>query len=77
MLANSLSFFSLLTAALAVAVREPGPVPADGLISREDAPTDQDLLSSCPGGPGSPNVEHADRCTLVCRKLLTRELCSL
>ncbi|KAG5654269.1 hypothetical protein H0H81_005515 [Sphagnurus paluster] len=28
-------------------------------------PTDQDLLSSCPGGGGSPNVREADRCTLI------------
>ena len=25
----------------------------------------KDLLASCPGGPGSPNVRKADRCTLV------------
>ena len=35
------------------------------LLRREDAPTDQDLLASCPGGPGSPNIDGADRCTLV------------
>ena len=32
---------------------------------REDAPTDADLFASCPGGPGSKNVEKADKCTLV------------
>ena len=40
------------------------------LLMREDAPTDADLLASCPGGPGSPNIENADRCTLVCPFLL-------
>ncbi|KAI0730932.1 hypothetical protein C8Q76DRAFT_716799 [Earliella scabrosa] len=25
----------------------------------------KDLLASCPGGPGSPNVRKADRCTLI------------
>lgn len=66
MLVNTLSFFSLLTVAFAIAIREgEGPTSVDGLVGREDSPTDQNLLSSCPGGPGSPNVEHADRCTLV------------
>ncbi|KAI0773020.1 hypothetical protein BD413DRAFT_611952 [Trametes elegans] len=34
---------------------------------RDDTPdfTDQDLLNSCPGGPGSDKFEHADRCTLT------------
>ncbi|KAH9920887.1 uncharacterized protein BXZ73DRAFT_91898 [Epithele typhae] len=35
------------------------------LSLREDAPTDSDLLASCPGGPGSSNIERADRCTLI------------
>ncbi|EIW52213.1 uncharacterized protein TRAVEDRAFT_75286 [Trametes versicolor FP-101664 SS1] len=35
------------------------------LGARADSPADQDLLNSCPGGPGSSAVEHADKCTLV------------
>ncbi|KAL1940929.1 hypothetical protein VTO73DRAFT_7565 [Trametes versicolor] len=37
----------------------------DTLFSRDDSPADQDLLASCPGGPGSSNIAHADRCTLI------------
>ncbi|EIW52228.1 uncharacterized protein TRAVEDRAFT_136133 [Trametes versicolor FP-101664 SS1] len=37
----------------------------DTLLSRDDSPADQDLLASCPGGPGSSNIAHADRCTLI------------
>ena len=29
------------------------------------SPSDQDLLSSCPGGPGASDLKKADRCTLV------------
>ncbi|KAJ3928283.1 MAG: hypothetical protein NXY57DRAFT_535412 [Lentinula lateritia] len=32
---------------------------------RDASPSDNDLLLSCPGAAGSPNVENADKCTLV------------
>ncbi|EIM89691.1 uncharacterized protein STEHIDRAFT_166042 [Stereum hirsutum FP-91666 SS1] len=32
---------------------------------RDTTPTDTDLLLSCPGAAGSPNVRDADRCTLI------------
>ncbi|KAK7691081.1 hypothetical protein QCA50_006184 [Cerrena zonata] len=31
---------------------------------RADSPGDKDLLLSCPGAAGSPNIRRADRCTL-------------
>ncbi|KAG5651081.1 hypothetical protein H0H81_009969 [Sphagnurus paluster] len=39
----------------------------DGMMlhRREDPPTDQDLLLSCPGAAGSPNIRRADQCTLI------------
>ncbi|KAH9939341.1 uncharacterized protein BXZ73DRAFT_43854 [Epithele typhae] len=56
MISRTLVALAFMTAALAVPTI---------LSTREDAPTDADLLGSCPGGPGSPNVEHADTCNLV------------
>ncbi|KAK7682067.1 hypothetical protein QCA50_015031 [Cerrena zonata] len=32
---------------------------------RDEGPSVQDLFLSCPGAAGSPNVERADRCTLI------------
>ena len=52
-----LTLSSFMTLALAVSTSM--------LLMREDTPTDADLLASCPGGPGSPNIKGADRCTLV------------
>ncbi|KAK7065114.1 hypothetical protein R3P38DRAFT_2827957 [Favolaschia claudopus] len=37
---------------------------APTLLSR-DNPSDTDLLLSCPGAAGSPNIKRADKCTLV------------
>ncbi|KAH9850871.1 hypothetical protein C2E23DRAFT_733873 [Lenzites betulinus] len=56
------SFFvlSILSSAFALYT-----YPRGTLETREDSPSDQDLLSSCPGGPGSPNVKKADKCTLI------------
>ncbi|KAI0824314.1 hypothetical protein BC628DRAFT_1420068 [Trametes gibbosa] len=34
------------------------------LVARDGNPSDQDLLASCPGGPGS-SLARADRCTLA------------
>ncbi|KAI0643528.1 hypothetical protein C8Q79DRAFT_928639 [Trametes meyenii] len=64
MFAKSALLLSAVTTVLALSTRY--PLDANGrLVIREDAPTDQDLLNSCPGGPGSSNVENADRCTLI------------
>ncbi|KAI0824310.1 hypothetical protein BC628DRAFT_1410957 [Trametes gibbosa] len=62
MFARSLFVLSVLGSSLALYT----PLrPNNGtLLAREDAPTDQDLLASCPGGPGSSNIARADRCTL-------------
>ncbi|KAK7007838.1 hypothetical protein R3P38DRAFT_3026372 [Favolaschia claudopus] len=35
------------------------------LYIRDAQPSDNDLFASCPGGPGSKNVERADKCTLI------------
>ncbi|KAI0693384.1 hypothetical protein C8T65DRAFT_720872 [Cerioporus squamosus] len=40
-------------------------LPRGGSAARDDGPANGDLLASCPGGPGSPNVENADKCTLI------------
>ncbi|KAH9939359.1 uncharacterized protein BXZ73DRAFT_43722 [Epithele typhae] len=56
MIARTLVALAFMTAALAAPTV---------LSTRADAPTDADLLGSCPGGPGSPNVENADTCKLV------------
>ncbi|KAI0668052.1 hypothetical protein C8Q78DRAFT_269200 [Trametes maxima] len=64
MFAKSALLLSAVTTVLALSTRY--PLDANGrLVIREDAPSDQDLLNSCPGGPGSSNVEKADRCTLI------------
>ncbi|KAF8595855.1 hypothetical protein BDV93DRAFT_548603 [Ceratobasidium sp. AG-I] len=39
-------------------------VSAGLLTFRQGGPSDDDLLLSCPGAPGSPNIERADRCVL-------------
>ncbi|KAI0628305.1 hypothetical protein C8Q77DRAFT_1244792 [Trametes polyzona] len=54
MLVAPLVVLSVLGSALAV----------PNLGARHDGFTDQDLLDSCPGGPGSKVFKHADRCTL-------------
>ncbi|KAI0668041.1 hypothetical protein C8Q78DRAFT_268572 [Trametes maxima] len=42
------------------------PLNANGaLVVRDTNPSDADLLSSCPGGPGSSDLKRADRCTLI------------
>ncbi|KAF7344113.1 hypothetical protein MVEN_01701100 [Mycena venus] len=38
---------------------------APAFIPRDDSPSDTDLLLSCPGAAGSPNIERADKCTLT------------
>ncbi|KAH9939355.1 uncharacterized protein BXZ73DRAFT_43795 [Epithele typhae] len=57
MFSRALITLSFMTAAFAV--------PTTDLSGRENSPNDADLLASCPGGPGSSNVERADRCTLI------------
>ena len=54
---TALTLSALMSIALAIST--------EYLLLREDAPTDEDLLASCPGGPGSDNIKRADRCTLV------------
>lgn len=63
MLARSLFVASVLASAMALYT--PPRHANDTLLSRDDSPADQDLLASCPGGPGSSNIAHADKCTLV------------
>ncbi|KAJ7195676.1 hypothetical protein GGX14DRAFT_376858 [Mycena pura] len=55
MLVVSFAVFALLSHAIS----------APTFIPRDDSPSDTDLLLSCPGAAGSPNVERADKCTLV------------
>ncbi|KAI0751790.1 hypothetical protein C8Q80DRAFT_1119445 [Daedaleopsis nitida] len=71
--------FSLLSAAFALPTddafaggyTEIDAIPAFDSLNGLEARTHQgtissvDLLASCPGGPGSPNVGRADRCTLT------------
>ncbi|KAF8073844.1 hypothetical protein FPV67DRAFT_770622 [Lyophyllum atratum] len=66
------SFFAVLLAALPLLVQalptsQGGEHFArnDGRLFRRGAPSDKDLLLSCPGAAGSPNVQRADRCTLI------------
>ena len=60
----SRAFFTLALTTMALAATM---FPSGGLVGRDDGPQgDADLLSSCPGGPGSSDLERADRCTLVC-----------
>ncbi|KAJ6548580.1 hypothetical protein B0H19DRAFT_1031833 [Mycena capillaripes] len=40
-------------------------ISAPAFIPRDDSPSDTDLFLSCPGAAGSPNIERADKCTLV------------
>jgi len=40
-------------------------ISAPAFIPRDDSPSDTDLFLSCPGAAGSPNIEGADKCTLV------------
>ncbi|KAJ6600591.1 hypothetical protein DFH09DRAFT_1021118 [Mycena vulgaris] len=40
-------------------------ISAPVFIPRDDSPSDTDLFLSCPGAAGSPNIEGADKCTLV------------
>ncbi|KAJ4476195.1 hypothetical protein J3R30DRAFT_3704731 [Lentinula aciculospora] len=51
--------FSALLAHSAIAA------PSRFRLRRDTSPSDNDLLLSCPGAAGSPNVENADKCTLV------------
>ncbi|KAI0628273.1 hypothetical protein C8Q77DRAFT_1220937 [Trametes polyzona] len=60
MFARSFIILSVLSTAFALYT-----YPRGTLESRDDSPSDQDLLNSCPGGPGSKKVERADRCTLI------------
>ncbi|KAI0643541.1 hypothetical protein C8Q79DRAFT_928648 [Trametes meyenii] len=55
---------SLLSSALALSTRY--PIDANGsLVVRDAAPSDADLLKSCPGGPGADGLKRADKCTLI------------
>ncbi|KAJ7869402.1 hypothetical protein B0H13DRAFT_1724438 [Mycena leptocephala] len=54
MLAVSFVVFALLGHAIS----------APAFIPRDDSPSETDLLLSCPGAAGSPNIEGADTCTL-------------
>ncbi|KAF8073845.1 hypothetical protein FPV67DRAFT_1666595 [Lyophyllum atratum] len=66
------SFFAILLAALPLLVQAL-PTSQDveyfardnDRLFRRGAPGDKDLLLSCPGAAGSPNVQRADRCTLI------------
>ncbi|KAJ7490739.1 hypothetical protein FB451DRAFT_1220925 [Mycena latifolia] len=40
-------------------------ISAPSFIPRDDVPSDTDLFLSCPGAAGSPNIERADKCTLI------------
>lgn len=64
MFARSFFILSVLSSAFALYIDYPRGYDA-ALGARDDSPMDQDLLNSCPGGPGSSAVENADRCTLV------------
>ncbi|KAF7336489.1 hypothetical protein MSAN_02303600 [Mycena sanguinolenta] len=55
MLAVSFVLFALLGHAIS----------APAFIPRDDSPSDTDLFLSCPGAAGSPNIERADKCTLI------------
>ncbi|KAI0643540.1 hypothetical protein C8Q79DRAFT_1012815 [Trametes meyenii] len=55
---------AVVGSALALSTRYPRD--ANGaLVVRDSSPSDADLLSSCPGGPGSSDLKGADRCTLI------------
>ena len=61
MISHTILVLSLATAALAASI-----YPRGGVVGRDSGPQgDADLLSSCPGGPGSKDLKRADRCTLV------------
>ncbi|RPD60802.1 hypothetical protein L226DRAFT_459809 [Lentinus tigrinus ALCF2SS1-7] len=59
------AFFALSLLSSTLALTTGLALPRGGFVPRDDGPGNQDLLASCPGGPGSPNVRKADRCTLV------------
>ncbi|RPD56199.1 hypothetical protein L226DRAFT_523692 [Lentinus tigrinus ALCF2SS1-7] len=63
MLAGAFFALSLLSSTLALTTGH--ALPRGGFVPRDDGPANEDLLASCPGGPGSPNVKKADKCTLV------------
>ncbi|KAI0824286.1 hypothetical protein BC628DRAFT_1538489 [Trametes gibbosa] len=55
----SRALFVLSVLGTCLAVYTPATV-----LARDENPSDQDLLASCPGGPGS-GLARADRCTLA------------
>jgi len=65
---SSLPLFSspiMFTVAFVVLALLGHAVSAPYYLPRDDSPSDTDLFLSCPGAAGSPNVERADKCTLV------------
>ncbi|KAI0755495.1 hypothetical protein C8Q74DRAFT_309634 [Fomes fomentarius] len=61
----ALFIFSLLSTVFAHPTVEALDEASGRLVRREDKLSNQDLLASCPGAPGSSNVRRADRCTLI------------
>ncbi|KAG6817005.1 hypothetical protein H0H87_000901 [Tephrocybe sp. NHM501043] len=57
--------FLALLAALPLLVQAM-PMEYNGTVfARSKTVTDKDFLLSCPGAAGSPNVQRADRCTMI------------
>ncbi|KAI0744765.1 hypothetical protein C8Q76DRAFT_605781 [Earliella scabrosa] len=65
MFAYALFTLSILSSAFARPTSQ--ALDASGLVARthEGSIPNEDLLASCPGGPGSSNVKRADKCTLI------------